>query len=506
MNLAAAFRVVAEKSPEKSAVFWGEDEFTYGALLAQADWLTARLIGGLGVQRGDRVGLWLKNCPQFVPALFGVLGAGGAVVPINNFLKPDEVNFILHDAGVSVLVTDATMAEATAKLQALRPGLRVVLVEEFGTGAGAGTGKNLPPLAIDTADMAVLIYTSGTTGRPKGAVLSHGNLLHNVESCRVMLTALDQDRFVVLLPMFHSFMLTVGVLLPLLVGGSLVVVRSMNPAKNIVHEIIQRQATILPAVPQLFRMLAGVARTTRLPLRLCISGGAPLPVEILREFSAAAQIPLLEGYGLSETSPVASMNPLAGPWKEGSVGVPVPDVEMSVQDDDGRLLAARVTGEICIRGGNVMQGYWNQPAETAKAIRAGWLLTGDIGFRDEDGYYFITDRKKDMLLVNGINVYPREIEERLYEFPGVKEAAVIGIPDVRKGEQPLAFVAAAEGATLDPAAIRAFLRERLADYKVPRRIILLPTLPRNATGKILKTALRGPEFVQLAGGAETAGA
>ena len=516
MNLAAAFRSVAEKSPEKPAVFWGEDEFTYGALLAQADWLTARLAGGLGVQRGDRVGLWLKNCPQFVPALFGVLGAGGAVVPINNFLKPDEVNFILHDAGVSVLVTDATMAEATAKLQALRPGLRVVLVEEFGAvavpGVGAGAdadadaGATLPPLQIDAGDMAVLIYTSGTTGRPKGAVLSHGNLLHNVESCRVMLAALDHDRFVVLLPMFHSFMLTVGVLLPLLIGGSLVVVRSMNPAKNIVQEIILRQATILPAVPQLFRMLAGVARTTRLPLRLCISGGAPLPVEILREFSAAAQIPLLEGYGLSETSPVASMNPIAGPWKEGSVGVPVPNVEMSVQDDEGRLLAARVTGEICVRGGNVMQGYWNQPAETAKAIRAGWLLTGDIGFRDEDGYYFITDRKKDMLLVNGINVYPREIEERLYEFPGVKEAAVIGIPDARKGEQPLAFVAATDGATLDPAAIRAFLRERLADYKVPRRIILLPALPRNATGKILKTALRGPEFVQLASGAEPAGA
>lgn len=240
------------------------------------------------------MGLWLKNCPQFVPALFGVLGAGGAVVPINNFLKPDEVNFILHDAGISVLVTDATMAEATAKLQALRPGLRVVLVEEFGasadTGVGARAGRVSPP-PIDAGDMAVLIYTSGTTGRPKGAVLSHGNLLHNVESCRVMLAALDHDRFVVLLPMFHSFMLTVGVLLPLLVGGSLVVVRSMHPAKNIVHEILQRQATILPAVPQIFRMLAGVARTTRLPLRLCISGGAPLPVEVLRSFPRRRRFP-----------------------------------------------------------------------------------------------------------------------------------------------------------------------------------------------------------------------
>jgi len=337
-------------------------------------------------------------------------------------------------------------------------------------------------------------------------MLSHGNLLHNVESCRQMLAAVDHDRFVVLLPMFHSFMLTVGVLLPVTVGGSLVLVRSMHPPKNIVHEIVRHQATILPAVPQVFRMLAGAARTVRLPLRICISGGAPLPLEILREFRAAAQIPLLEGYGLSETSPVASMNPLAGPWKEGSIGVPVPDVELSVQDEAGKILGVGETGEICVRGGNVMQGYWQQPEETQKVMRDGWLLTGDIGHRDADGYFYITDRKKDMLLVNGINVYPREIEERLYHFPGVKEAAVIGIPDARKGEQPLAFVVAAEGATLDPAAIRAYLRERLADYQVPRRIMLLPALPRNATGKVLKTALRGAEFAgQAQAGEETGG-
>ncbi len=496
---------MAVKNPGKAAVFWGEDEVSYGALLGQTDWLAARLAGELGLRRGDRAALWLKNCPQFVPALFGVLDAGGVVVPINNFLKPDEVSFILRDAGVKVLITEAALAESAAKLQALHPELRVVLVEDFGTvAAGDDAGSASANRAADGAspgDLAVIIYTSGTTGRPKGAMLSHGNLLHNVESCRVMLAALDHDRFVVLLPMFHSFMLTVGVLLPLLVGGSLVVVRSMHPAKNIVQEILRRDATILPAVPQLFRMLAAAARAVKLPLRLCVSGGAPLPVEILREFTAAAKIPLLEGYGLSETSPVASMNPPAGPWKEGSIGVPVLNVEMSVQDDDGKILGARATGEICVRGGNVMQGYWNQPEETQKAIRDGWLLTGDLGHRDEDGYYFITDRKKDMLLVNGINVYPREIEERLYQYPGVKEAAVIGIPDARKGEQPLAFVVASDGVTLDAAAIREYLRERLADYKVPRRVVFLPALPRNPTGKVLKTTLRGAEFVRLAGDA-----
>ncbi|MGZ4989022.1 MAG: AMP-binding protein, partial [Limisphaerales bacterium] len=300
----------------------------------------------------------------------------------------------------------------------------------------------------------------------------------------------DHDRIVVLLPMFHSFMLTVGILLPLLVGGSIVLIKSVHPPKNIVQEIIRHRATILPAVPQFFRMLTHGGLPPDMPLRLCISGGAPLPGEILREFTAKFPIPLLEGYGLSEASPVVSFNPIRGPWKAGSIGVPIHDVEVSIQNEAGEILSPNTTGEVCVRGGNVMQGYWNHPQETAAALRSGWLLTGDIGHVDTDGYFYITDRKKDMLLVNGINVYPREIEEVLYKFPGVKEAAVIGVPDSRKGEQPVAFVAPNDGVQLDTAAILAYLRERLADYKTPKKIIQLPALPRNATGKILKTALR----------------
>jgi long-chain acyl-CoA synthetase len=227
-----------------------------------------------------------------------------------------------------------------------------------------------------------------------------------------------------------------------------------------------------------------------LPLRICISGAAPLPAQVLTEFEAKFHIPLIEGYGLSETSPVVTKNPLDGTRKAGSIGLPIPHVEVSIQDDAGRLLGVGEIGEVCVRGGNVMLGYWKQPAETAKVMRNGWLLTGDIGYRDQEGYYYITDRKKDMLLVNGINVYPREIEEILYQFPGVKEAAVIGKPDSRKGEQPVAFVAANEGAVLDERALQKFVRRKLAGYKVPRKVVLLPALPRNATGKILKTALR----------------
>jgi long-chain acyl-CoA synthetase len=289
--------------------------------------------------------------------------------------------------------------------------------------------------------------------------------------------------------MFHSFMVCVGIFLPLLTGCSMVLIRSLHPPKAVVEEIVRHRATILPAIPQFFRTLTALPVNLPPSLRLCISGAAPLPAQVLEDFQKRFTVPLLEGYGLSEASPVVSMNPVAGPWKAGSIGVPIPDVEVSVQDEQGRPLGVGEVGEICVRGGNVMRGYWNQPGESAHALRHGWLLTGDVGYHDADGYFFITDRKKDMLLVNGINVYPREIEEVLYRFPGVKEAAVVGVPDSRKGEQPVAFVATENGA-LDELALLRFTRERLADYKVPRQVVRLDALPRNATGKILKTALR----------------
>jgi long-chain acyl-CoA synthetase len=320
-------------------------------------------------------------------------------------------------------------------------------------------------------------------------MLSHANLLHNVESCRIILETVEADRFAVLLPMFHSYMLTVGLLLPLLVGCSIVLVKSLHPIKNVLEEILACKASILPVIPQFYRGLIS-APIARLPLRVCISGAAPLPVQVLKDFEAKFGVPLIEGYGLSEASPVVTKNPLRGVRKPGSIGLPIPNVEVSVQDETGHLLGPNVVGEICVRGGNVMCGYWNQPAETAKVLRNGWLLTGDVGYRDDDGYFYITDRKKDMLLVNGLNVYPREVEEVIYQFPGVKEAAVVGVPDPRKGEQPLAYVAADGSTNLDERTVLHFLRGKLADFKVPRRIVFLPALPRNATGKVLKTVLR----------------
>ena len=496
MNLASAFAESVQNHAEKNALYWGERSYTFSELWSQTLFVAGILNQQFNVQPGDRVGLWLKNCPEFIPSLFGILHAGAVVVPVNNFLKPDEVGFILNDAGIDVLITDQELSGNVAALQTLRPTLQLMNAES------SLSSFPIPPANLkfdtqllrnpsrDESDLAVLIYTSGTTGRPKGAMLSHGNLLHNVESCHQCLKTVAEDRLAVLLPLFHSYMLTVGTFLPLLTGASIVLIKSLHPARNVIQEIFARRATILPAIPQFYRGLVNAEIPAPLPLRICISGSAPLPLQVLHEFEKKFHIPLIEGYGLSEASPVVAKNPLDATRKAGSIGVPIPNVEMSVQDDEGRMLGTNEIGEICVRGGNVMLGYWNQPEETAKAFRNDWLLTGDLGYRDDEGYYYITDRKKDMLLVNGNNVYPREIEEVIYQFPNVKEAAVIGQPDARRGEQAVAFVVANENTTVDPEALIRFLRERLADYKVPRRIIPTTALPRNATGKVLKTLLR----------------
>jgi long-chain acyl-CoA synthetase len=495
MNLVSAFAASTRKQPEKHALFWGDTHFTYLDLWGTSTRISSELRQRFGVKSGDRVGLWLKNCPEFIPSLFAILQCGAVVVPINNFLKPDEVNYILGDAGIDVLVTDSELAPYFPALQAARPALQLYQNVEMKSAASNGESVSPPNPAqyegeLAETNLAVLIYTSGTTGRPKGAMLSHGNLLHDVESCRIVLRTVEDDRIAVLLPLFHSYMLTVGVLLPLLVGGSIVLVKSIHPVRNAFQELFSRQATLLPGIPQFYRSMVQAPIQPPLPLRLCISGSAPLPGQVLHDFEAKFGIPLIEGYGLSEASPVVTKNPLDATRKPGSIGLPIPHVDVSIQDDEGRNLGPDQIGELCVRGGNVMQGYWNQPGETAKVMRDGWLLTGDIGYQDKDGYFFITDRKKDMLLVNGINVYPREIEEILYQFPGVKEAAVIGKPDARRGEQPIAFVAPNDDTFLEEKAVQQFVRKKLADYKVPKKVIIIPALPRNATGKILKTALR----------------
>jgi len=320
MNLAASFVESTRRYAEKPAVFWGEQVQNYTHIGNSAQALAGHLREHLGVQPGDRVGVWLKNCPEFVPSVFGILLAGGVVVPINNFLKPDEVAYILNDAGMDVLITDAELGNHEPALTAQCPELRFLRVEDLGSLTHSSNPLPTPP-ASET-DLAVIIYTSGTTGRPKGAMLSHGNLLHNVESCRQVLEATGEDRFVVILPLFHTYMMCVGLLLPMLTGGSMILIRSVHPPKNMLHEIYQHHGTILPAIPQFYRSLTQATIPPGLPLRICISGAAPLPRQILDEFENKFGIPLIEGYGLSEASPVVTKNPLRGVRKAGSIGLP----------------------------------------------------------------------------------------------------------------------------------------------------------------------------------------
>ena len=321
-------------------------------------------------------------------------------------------------------------------------------------------------------------------------MLSHQNLMSNVEAIVEATDIVDEDRMAVLLPMFHSFTMTVGLLLPMTRGLSIVAIKSLNPPKNIIAEIIQHQATVMPAIPQLYRAFVNVTLPSDMPLRVCFSGAAPLPIEVLNAFNENVGIPLLEGYGLSETSPVACMNPLHGERKAGSVGLPIRGVEFQIRNDDGSILPVNEPGEICIKGHNVMMGYWNNTEATAAAIKDDWFLTGDIGHLDEDGYLYITDRKKDMLLVNGINVYPREVEEVIYQFEGVSEVAVVGVNDPRKGDLVVACIVPKEECEIAEAELKDFLKTKLAAYKLPRKLIIMEALPRNATGKILKTKLR----------------
>lgn len=488
MNLHGAFLEQVERHADKTALCFGPESFTYAQLARQAGSVAAALRRRWKVEPGDRVGIWLRNQPTFVPALFGILQAGAVVVPINHFFKPEEIAHLIQDAGVRVLITEPDLAPGLDHLPADCPPPSTLLSTAF---------EDLPPAPHDWGDadprpdqLAALIYTSGTTGRPKGAMLTHGNFLHNVRSCQQALEITEEERIAVLLPQFHSFMLTVGTLLPLLSGAGIVLIKSLHPPKNVVMELAQHRATLLPAIPQFFRALAANPLPAGLALRLCISGAAPLPVDTLESFNARNPVPLLEGYGLSEASPVVSLNPIRGIRKPGSIGLPIPGVELTIRDDAGRELPRGQIGELCVRGGNVMLGYWNQPEATAETLQNGWLRTGDVGYQDTEGYTFITDRKKDMLLVNGINVYPREIEEFLYQFPGIRDAAVIGRPDPRKGEHPVAYLSLREGHHLDRHALRDYLRQHRADYKIPRRFYVLPELPRNGTGKILKTTLR----------------
>jgi long-chain acyl-CoA synthetase len=445
---------------------------------------TAGLLKAKGVEPGDRVGVMLPNVPQFPVAYFGVLRAGAVVVPLNPLLKAREVAYHLTDSGARVLLAWHESADA-AHAGADEAGTDCVLVEPGALDALAARCEPVTePVPRAGEDTAVILYTSGTTGTPKGAQLTHANLIRNMEVASALF-ALDATAVTLgALPFFHAFGQTCALNATLAAGGTLTLLPRFNAAKAL--EILGRDGvTVFEGVPTMFSaLLHDESDADAGSLRVCVSGGAAMPVEVLRAFELRFGCQVLEGYGLSETSPMASFNRPDRERKPGSIGLPVEGVEMKLLDD----------GEIAIRGHNVMKGYWNKPEATAEVVSDdGWLRTGDIGRVDEDGYFYVVDRKKELVIRGGYNVYPREIEEVLYEHPAVREAAVIGVPHDALGEEVGAAIALKAGITVTPDELRSFVKARVAAYKYPRIIWLLDELPKGPTGKILKRAIVPPK-------------
>jgi long-chain acyl-CoA synthetase len=494
-NLATILTDSAAARPDGVALRLDDAEFTY-KLLDEASARVATLLKSKGLQPGDRVGIMLPNVPYFPVAYYGVLRAGGVVVPMNVLLKGREVAYYLSDSGAKLLLAWHDFGEA-ARQGAQEAGAELIDVKP-GEIEGIIFAHEPDPEVAQCADddTAVLLYTSGTTGTPKGAELTHDNLKRNAQLFSTTLAGLDENAVTLgALPLFHSFGQTCGMNATISAGGCLTLIPRFDPAKAL--EIIQRdKVTVFLGVPTMYGAMLHLPEHgdyDTSTLEVCGSGGASLPVELLRNFEAAFDCKILEGYGLSETSPVASFNHPDKERKPGSIGTPIEGVEMKVVDEDDNDVPAGEVGEIVIRGHNVMKGYWNRADATEEVMRGGWFHSGDMAKVDEDGYFFIVDRKKDLIIRGGYNVYPREIEEVLYEHPAVREAAVVAVPHDDLGEEVGAAVVLKDGEDADADAIREYVKENVAAYKYPRQIWFVDELPKGPTGKILKREIEVPE-------------
>src|SRR3954462_1438184 len=499
-NLASILTESAERDPEHLAIKLDDFELNY-QLLNEASARVAGLLKSKGIEPGDRVGIMLPNVPHFPVVFFGAPRAGAVVVPMNVLLKPREVGFYLKDPDAKLVFAWHDFADA-AETGASDAGAEAILVKpgEFEQMLfEQDADHDMADRSGD--DTAVILYTSGTTGTPKGAELTHDNLLSNIETILSTLIEMQPDDVVLgALPFFHVFGLTCGLNSSVCAGASLTLIPRFDPDHAL--EIIERdKVTIFEGVPTMYVAMlhsekADEADTST--LRLCVSGGSAMPGEVLRAFEAKFSCKILEGYGLSETSPVASFNHPDRERKVGSIGTPVRGVEMKVVDDDGNEVEQGEVGEIVIKGPNVMKGYWNREDATEEVMDDGWFHTGDMAKVDEDGYFFIVDRKKELIIRGGYNVYPREIEEVLYEHEGILEAAVIGVPDESMGEEVGAAVVLKEGQEVSADELKSYVKEQVAGYKYPRKIWFVDELPKGPTGKILKREIEVPEEAKTA--------
>lgn len=491
-NLAEFLVRTAARQPERPALRLGTHITTYGEL----DERTARAAAFLraeGVRPGDRVALMLPNVPEFVVLYYGALRAGAIVVPMNPLLKARETEYHLSDSG-AVLLFEWHAAPGEGAQGAAAADVRHVAVESASFAALlSGHVPESDVAATADEDVAVLLYTSGTTGRPKGASLTHAGLRHNTEVSTVHVQRMtSEDVIVGCLPLFHIFGQICTMSVALHSGASLTLIPRFD-AQAVLEAIARDGATVFEGVPTMYAaLLQHPAQADVSTLRMCVSGGASLPVEVLHGFERRFGCMVLEGFGMSETSPVVSFNHPDRPRKPGSVGTPIQDVEVRLLDEKGQDVAPGEVGELAVRGPNVMKGYWNRPEETAAVLPDGWLRSGDLARRDEDGYLYIVDRKKDMIIRGGYNVYPREIEEVLHEHPAVALAAVLGVPHERLGEEVGAAVVLRKDARATPEDLRQFVKERVAAYKYPRTVWVVDALPTGPSGKILKREIVVP--------------
>ena len=492
----------AKKRKNKVALLVDDTKITYKEILERADKLAA-FLAKRGVKEGDKVALFLRNSPEFIYSIFAISKLGAILVPVNTFLKEEELSYILQDSGASMLIASSIHDKVVNKSKAsllcnfiLWEGEEMVKGEQHLHFDDVMLSTEITTAVERTLeDTAVLIYTSGTTGKPKGAMLSNKNVISNAFSGQKTVNVKARDRAIVFLPMFHSFTFSIGVMLPLSVGASIVIIKSITPFSNIFKQTLTKRVTLFFGIPDVYNALA----KAKLPwyfmwfnrIRAFISGAAALQPKTLdamaKKFKRAT---LLEGYGLSEASPAVCMNTFKK-QKAGSVGTALYGYEMKIVDEDMNELPHGGIGDIIVKGDNVMQGYLGRPEATSETIVNDWLLTGDMGYMDDEGFLFIVDRKKDLIISKGINIYPREIEEIIDAYEGVGASAVIGVVDEKSGEVPIAYLELSEGVSnVDEVGFKKYMREHLANYKVPKHVYIIDELPKNATGKVLKRVLK----------------
>lgn len=507
MNLTEKLSITASENPNKTALVFQDEETNYMELEGAVTKFASSL-QQLGYKKGDHIALVVGNSPHYVIGLYAALRIGAVVVPINPLYTAHEMAYILNNGDVTGVITMDVLLEKFETIADQVPGVNYYISCETGSDKSLENSPlsaklksftsfiqegslELDAPQISEEDTALVLYTSGTTGKPKGAMLTHKNIYSNAKDTADYLTINGEDRVIAALPMFHVFCLTVALNAPLLNGGTVLIMPKFSP-QEVFNITTTHKATIFAGVPTMYNYLLQSATDNTADfsgVRLCVSGGSAMPVALLNDFEKTFNVKVSEGYGLSEASPVTSFNPLDRPRKPGSIGRNIMNVVNKVVDEFGAEVETGEVGELIVQGPNVMKGYYKLPEETAASLKGGWLYTGDMAREDDEGYFYIVDRKKDMIIVGGYNVYPREVEEVLYDHPGVAEAAVIGAPHPESGETVVCFVVTKDS-SLNESGLHEFCKAHLAKYKVPARIEFMDELPKNTTGKVLRKNLR----------------